>query len=108
MFDHNTFYGVHPASEPPDAHKLTNDPMFVAVGTGTNGIGTLAGYQLQAGSPCINSGVTIPGNARDFFGNPVPQGGATDRGAAEYGFMPPGISPPPSRRLTVGRQDILK
>lgn len=88
VFDCNTFYGVHPASEPPDAHKLTNDPMFVAVGTGTNGIGTLAGYQLRAGSPCINSGATIPGNARDFFGNPVSQGGATDRGAAERNFLP--------------------
>jgi hypothetical protein len=108
VFDYNTFYGMHPASEPPDAHKLTNDPMFVLVGTATNGIGTLAGYQLRAGSPCINSGVTIPGNARDFFVSPVPQGGATDRGAAEYGFRPTGISSPPSPGLIGGRQDLLK
>ncbi len=99
VFDYNTFFGLHPASEPPDAHKLTNDPLIVAVGSGTNGIGTLAGWKLQAGSPCINSGVTIAGNPRDFFGVSVPQNGATDRGAAEYFAVvtntPPSISQPP-------------
>jgi acetyl esterase/lipase len=97
FFDYNTFYGLHPASEPPDAHKLTSDPLLVAPGTGGNGLASLAGYQLQAGSPCIDSGAGIAGNGgRDFFGNPVPFNTATDRGAHEFmgaaaTNLPPGI-----------------
>ena len=104
-FDYNTFYGFHPVSEPPDAHKLTNDPLLVAPGSGTNGIGSLAGYKLQAGSPAIDSGATIGNNGgRDFFGNTLPQNGATDRGTHEFVALattnPPSISQQP-QSLTV-------
>lgn len=84
-FDSNTFYGQHPASEPSDAHKLTSNPRMVAPGSGGTGLNTLGGYQLQAGSPCIDSGATIADSGgHDFYGNAVPQRGVADRGAHEF------------------------
>ncbi len=82
----NVFYGYHPDSEPNDPTKITADPMFIDPGSGGLGIETLDGYKLKAGSPCIDSGISIADNgARDFWGNVVPAGsGATDRGAHEY------------------------
>jgi hypothetical protein len=84
VFDHNVFYGYHDATEPDDPHKITDDPMLVAPGTGETGRDTADGYQLQAGSPCIDSGMRVPENGgRDYWGNPVPTGSGTDRGAHE-------------------------
>lgn len=113
-FDYNVFYGQHPASEPADAHKLTSEPMLVAPGTGATGatnslssandMNSLGGYLLQAGSPCIDSGMTVANNGgRDYFGNTVPFNGATDRGAHEFlsaVSTPPDISQQP-QDLTV-------
>ena len=83
VFDYNVFFGKHPASEPKDAHKLTSDPMFKNPGAGAIGLNTLAGYALQPGSPCINSGKTVPHmGPRDFFGNPLGLD-APDRGVFE-------------------------
>ena len=99
-FDHNVFFGEHPTSEPADTNKLTSDPMLVSPGTGrTNDFGSLAGYKLQAGSPCIDSGLLITTNlagnantaALDFFNNAVPFNTATDRGAHEW--TPPLAAP---------------
>jgi len=85
LFDYNVFYGKHPVNEPQDAHKITSDPKFVKPGSGKLGIKTVAGYKLQAGSPCIDSGINITNNGgKDYFGNVAPQGKTTDRGAAEY------------------------
>jgi hypothetical protein len=47
-------------------------------------------WQLQAGSPCINTGTTIPNFSTDILGNTRPQGSAWDKGAYEYG----GVSEP--------------
>jgi hypothetical protein len=95
-FDHNLFYGSHPSQEPSDPHKLTGNPALVALGTGggiggTNNLSTLSGYKLQAGSPCIGSGLAITTNlignpnvgGLDFFGVAVPMGAGTDRGVGE-------------------------
>ncbi len=109
-FDHNVFYGQHPAGEPTDAHKLTSDPMLVAPGTGTNGLNTVAGYELQSGSPCIDSGTNITtsftGNPNagglDFWGNTVPFNGVTDRGANEWTGVAPIVSTQPATGLTGG------
>ena len=90
-YDYNVFYGVHPSDEPADAHKLTSNPMLVNAGGAGIGRSTCTAYQLQSGSPCINSGLTIANNGgKDFFGNPMPVG-VTDRGAHEYqsGGSPP-------------------
>ncbi len=105
-FDYNVFYGHHPDGEPADPHKLTADPLLVAPGSGGIGRSTLAGYQLQPGSPCIDSGKTVPGNGgRDFWGNPVPFNSATDRGAHEWqgpaSNQPPVIREPPASQSAV-------
>jgi PKD repeat protein len=92
VFDYNVFYGNHPASEPSDAHKLTSDPKLVNPGSGGIGMDTVDGYKLQSDSPCRDSGMTIADNGgKDYFGNPVPSGSGTDRGAHEYqaGPQPP-------------------
>ncbi|HOX02680.1 MAG TPA: alpha/beta hydrolase [Candidatus Paceibacterota bacterium] len=84
-FDGNLFFGFHPAGEPDDPRKLTGDPRFVNPGSGGVGLGTLAGYMLQAGSPCIDSGTTVPSHGgRDFWGSAVPFGSVPDRGAHEW------------------------
>jgi hypothetical protein len=64
VFDHNLYFGNHPASEPPEPGKLTADPKLVAPG-GT----TPASYQLQATSPAIGAGTVIQQNGGvDHFG----------------------------------------
>jgi hypothetical protein len=100
-FDYNVFYGVHPSGEPSDAHKLTSNPLLVSVGSGGNGISTVYGYMLQAGSPCIDSGMTVAGNGGlDYWGNPVPYNGVTDRGANEYSPSGTDTTPPTPSPMT--------
>jgi len=47
-------------------------------------------YQLNSTSPLINKGANLSGSApggvgtRDYFGNPIPNGGSYDIGAADY------------------------
>ena len=98
-FDYNVWYGQHVTGEPAEGNKLTSNPLLVSPGSGGNGINTLDGYKLQAGSPAINSGLTIANNGgRDHFGNIVPQNSVTDRGAHEFVSVvgtPPGISQHP-------------
>ena len=87
VIDYNLFYGNHPPTEPTDADKLTGNPMFANVGSGSVGIGTVNGYKIISSSPCVNSGVVIPNTSTtDFWGNPVPgtPGLAPCRGAFEY------------------------
>ncbi|MNC02631.1 hypothetical protein D3C75_500070 [compost metagenome] len=90
-FDSNVFYGNHPASEPADANKLVSDPMLASPGSGGTGRDTVGGYKLLQGSPAIDSGVLIANNGgKDYWGNPVPYNGNTDRGANEG----PGLAVP--------------
>lgn len=84
-FNNNLYYGNHPSSEPSDPHKLAADPKLTAPGTGGIGLGSVGGYKLLEGSPCIDAGVSMPGSGgRDYFGNPLPYGAAVDIGAHEY------------------------
>ncbi len=112
-FDCNLFYGVHPAGEPSDPHKLTSNPKLVAPGSGSIGWNTVAGYKLQAGSPCIDSGKVIAGSGgQDYWGDTVPFNGLPDRGADEYSIsstnQPPVISlPPQSQSVVVGMNVIF-
>jgi len=85
VFDYNVFYGKHPETEPEDPHKITDDPRLVDPGSGGIGRDTVDGYKLRQDSPCIDSGMTIPDNGGlDYWGNPVPSGSGTDRGAHEH------------------------
>ncbi|MEJ2648038.1 MAG: right-handed parallel beta-helix repeat-containing protein [Sedimentisphaerales bacterium] len=75
LFHHNCYFGPWKNGLPEDAEKLVADPMFVAPGTGKEGLASLVGYKLQLDSPCINAGTSIEGNGgRDFYGNPVNDG----------------------------------
>jgi hypothetical protein len=91
-FDYNIFYDPNgkPATEPSDPNELTSNPELVAPGTGTDGLNSVTGYELQSNSPCItNPGLTITTNLTgnpnagglDFWGNIVPAGQPPDRGA---------------------------
>ena len=86
--NYNVFYGNNPATEPVDANVISIDPLFVSPGIGGLGLNTLSGYQLQAGSPCINSGTFLTNNAtQDFFGYSLPTNGSglnLSRGIYEY------------------------
>ncbi len=84
LFSYNLFYGVHSASEPSDAHKLTGNPLFVSAGSGSTGINSVTGYKISSGSPAKNSGSLMSGQpSLDFWSNPVPDG-VVDRGVNEF------------------------
>ncbi len=83
LFLRNCYFGPWTNGLPNDPEKLVADPLFEAPGSGGVGIGTLGGYRLKPGSPCINAGMLVALNApRDFFGNPVDDG-SPDIGAYE-------------------------
>ena len=83
LFHHNLYFGPWKNGLPDDAEKLVADPMFVAPGTGGEGLASLGGYKLKPESPCINAGMPVADNGgRDFNGNPV-HDGSIDIGAYE-------------------------
>ena len=83
FFYNNLYFGPWKNGIPNDPKKIVADPLFVAPGTGGNGISTLCGYVLREGSPAINAGIFVPNNGgRDYFGNPV-EDGKPDLGAYE-------------------------
>ncbi len=82
IWDHNTFYGNHPSSEPADSHKLTSNPDFEDAGAGGTARSSASAYDLKSGSPDLGSGVLISDNGGlDFFGNAVSSTAAPNRGA---------------------------
>ena len=83
FFYNNLYFGPWKNGIPDDPKKTVADPLFVAPGSGGNGLSTLCGYMLREGSPAINTGLFVPTNGgRDFFGNPV-EDGKPDFGAYE-------------------------
>ena len=75
LFHHNCYFGPWMNGLPEDDEKLAADPLFVAPGTGGEGLATLGGYKLKLDSPCINTGMLIEGAPDiDFYGNPVNDG----------------------------------
>ena len=72
-----------------DSKAIEADPRLVAPGTGTSGgmsgpaFGSLTGYQLQAGSPALNAGLSVSNNGGlDFWGDTL-YSGSPDVGAYE-------------------------
>jgi hypothetical protein len=71
------------------ATGLSVNPLLTNAGGGaTIGdpalLANLTAYRLQAGSPCLNAGVTVASSGgRDFYGTAVPQNGTFDIGAHE-------------------------
>ena len=83
FFYNNLYFGPWKNGIPDDPKKIVADPLFVAPGSGGNGLSTLCGYMLSEGSPAINTGLFVPNNgSHDFFGNPV-EDGNPDLGAYE-------------------------
>ncbi|MFC4775726.1 CARDB domain-containing protein [Paenibacillus sp. GCM10023252] len=81
-FDHNVFYGNHPANEPADSNKITSDPLLVNPGSGGTGMNTVDGYKLLTGSPALAAGAVIPNNGgKDYWGNAVSATAAPNIGA---------------------------
>ncbi len=90
------------------ADPLLNSPTYHDVGFPTTQ------FTLQSGSPAINAGADLVAlglvpsmGTRDFFGNPIPIGGAYDIGAHEFGGAPlptptPTNPPQPTSTPTVG------
>jgi len=74
IYRNNCFYGTWLNGIPEDPDRIVEDPMFVAAGTGGEGLSTLTGYRLKPDSPCINAGMPIPFVDHDFFGNPINDG----------------------------------
>ncbi len=72
VFRNNVIFGDYwPASQ--GEKTISHDPMFVAPGSGGDGLKSLEGYKLKAGSPCIGAGVEVPNNGgRDFWGGKIP------------------------------------
>ncbi|RXZ83713.1 DUF1349 domain-containing protein [Paenibacillaceae bacterium] len=90
VFEHNLFYGNHPASEPSDPYKIVADPQLASPGSGGIGRETLVGYQLLNTSPAIGAGSVIANNGGfDFFGNAVQAAAAPNIGA----YHGPGLDP---------------
>ncbi|MCX7708971.1 MAG: right-handed parallel beta-helix repeat-containing protein [Clostridia bacterium] len=88
--DRNSFFGMTPPADA--ANSIKADPLLVKPGSGTTGgridlgekIGNADGYKLQAGSPCINAGISIENNGgKDYWGNGL-YNGAPDIGACEF------------------------
>ena len=73
QFENNCYYGFSESTLPNgEVNQKIGDPMFTSEGTGGEGFGTLDGYKLRAGSPCLGSGMTIYNNGGfDFWGNPI-------------------------------------
>jgi len=81
VFTNNVFFGNH-VGRPDDPNAITGDPILADPGGGGDGLESLSGYKLRAGSPCIGAGTPISNSGgRDFWSNPVPATGAPDIGA---------------------------
>ncbi len=78
-YDANCYWGSLKAPKS-DVHAVNADPHLVDPGKGgvrpdREGLDVehLAGYQLQAGSPCVGAGVSVPGSTAkfDLWGHPL-------------------------------------
>jgi hypothetical protein len=92
VFSNNVFYGSH-MSLPFDPNAITADPNLVDPNSGGDGMDTLDGYMLQAGSVCIGAGTDTGidyndpnyiNGGLDFWGNALPDVNALDVGAHQY------------------------
>lgn len=71
-YDHNLFFGHHPAHEPADTAKLTVDPRLHRPGQATSREDAASVYRPLAGSAAIGAGIR-PDNlpATDYAGRPI-------------------------------------
>lgn len=74
IYRHNCYFGPWLNGIPDDPEKMVADPLFVAPGSGGEGLSTLGGYKLEPESPCINAGIPMAFTEHDFYGNPLNDG----------------------------------
>jgi len=68
----NIYYGNHPLTEPQDPDKITEDPNFVAPGSGGFGLHTVDGYMLREDSVALGTGIAINDcGTKDYYGNVI-------------------------------------
>lgn len=91
IFDNNLYHGNgHIAADP---RKILADPMLVFPGSGADGLDSLNGYKLLAGSPALGGGLVIADNGGlDYWGNTVSSTSAPNIGAYN-GIATPPITP---------------
>jgi Right handed beta helix region len=89
VYQNNLYSGSTVVVPAGDSKAIKADPKLVSPGTGTSGgaggpaFGSLTGYQLQAGSPALNAGVSVSNNGGlDFWGDTL-YAGSPDVGAYE-------------------------
>jgi hypothetical protein len=81
-FQANCFSGKPIPADLDDLRKIVADPLFVDPAKVGDGIASVAGYRLKTGSPCAETGVSVPSNGgRDVMGTPLPA--TPDRGALQ-------------------------
>ena len=84
LFESNIFFG-NIQNLPSGTNRITSDPQLEAPGRAKDGVEALCAYLPKAGSPAIDSGVSLPNpDAIDILKTPVPYNGTTDRGACEF------------------------
>lgn len=68
VYEANAYQGFDaPAG---DAKAVTGDPGLLKPGTAGDGMATVGGYRLAAGSPALGAGVDVAGDGgRDYWGN---------------------------------------
>ncbi|MFF7994608.1 hypothetical protein ACFZDG_33120 [Kitasatospora xanthocidica] len=82
-FSNNILSGSNTSNVPPG--QIIANPQLASPGSGGTGFGSVAGYQLTAGSPAIGAGLVITDNGgRDYWRNHVPTVCAPDIGAHQY------------------------
>lgn len=88
IFDNNLYFGNgHIAADP---RKILADPMLVFPGSGADGLDSLNGYKLLAGSPGLGSGLVIANNGGlDYWGNVVSPSATPNIGAYNEVAAPP-------------------
>ncbi|MFC7626019.1 carbohydrate binding domain-containing protein [Microlunatus sp. GCM10028923] len=70
VVDRNVYHGFNGPTA--DVNAIDADPKFANPGTGRDGLDTVDGYKLTAGSPALSKGRLIADNGgRDYWGNAV-------------------------------------
>lgn len=87
-FDNNLYSGNgHIAADP---RKILADPLLVFPGSGGDGLDSVDGYKLLAGSTALGGGLVLNANGgSDYWGNAVSSSVAPNVGAYNGGASPP-------------------
>lgn len=84
-FSNNVFFGNPSTGQPYDPAGIYEDPLLLNPGGDSDGFEAVFQYMIKAGSPAIDQGIEVEGNAiTDLEGNKIPLANAIDIGAFEW------------------------